>query len=103
LKTTVNFDCCGTNQPDVNWDVKLKVFPSSNDNSKDILPIFSKCGVTQEAKYLLTTFPSAKILPLKRHTIASEVALKHGPEISTKVPPRTKPRRGDRVRPPELT
>ena len=60
-----------------------------------------KCGVTQEALYLSTTLPSAKILPLKRHTTASEVTLKHGPEISTCVPPRTNPLRGVRAKPPE--
>lgn len=60
-----------------------------------------KCGLTQNALYLSTTFPSAKMLPLNRQTIASDVSLKHGPEISTSVPPRTKPLRGDNVKPPE--
>ena len=59
-----------------------------------------KCGVTQDALYLSTTFPSAKMLPLNRHTTLSDVSLKHGPEISTSVPPRTKPLRGDNVKPP---
>ena len=87
--------------PDVNCDEKLNVLPSFNDISSDILPMFCKCGVTQDALYLSNTFPSAKMLPLKRQTTASEVKLKHGPEISTSVPPRTKPLRGDNVKPPE--